>query len=48
MFYELYADRAAFDFHEEQPHIKRLLAEREQYLSGVDVTFMQAEIREGG
>ncbi|MEU8111534.1 antibiotic biosynthesis monooxygenase [Micromonospora sp. NPDC048947] len=47
VFYELYADRAAFDFHEEQPHIKRFLAEREQYLSGVDVTFMQAESGKG-
>ena len=43
VFYELYADRAAFDVHEEQPHIKHFLAERAQYTSSVDVTFMQAE-----
>ncbi|MEV4141662.1 antibiotic biosynthesis monooxygenase [Dactylosporangium sp. NPDC049742] len=43
VFYELYADRAAFDAHERQPHTKHFLAEREQYTSGVDVTFMQAE-----
>ncbi len=42
VFYELYADRAAFEAHEEQPHTKRFLAEREQYLAGVDVTFLNA------
>ena len=47
VFYELYADRAAFDFHEEQAHTKRFLAERQQYLSGLDVTFMQAESGKG-
>ncbi|WP_223775681.1 antibiotic biosynthesis monooxygenase [Streptomyces sp. 135] len=40
VFYELYADRAAFDAHEAQPHIKHFLAEREQYLAGVEVTFL--------
>lgn len=44
VFYELYTDRAAFDFHEEQAHTRRFLAGREQYLDGVDVTFMQAEL----
>jgi quinol monooxygenase YgiN len=47
VFYELYADRAAFEAHEEQPHVKHFLAEREQYLSGADVTFMQAESGKG-
>ncbi|MER7001687.1 antibiotic biosynthesis monooxygenase [Dactylosporangium sp. NPDC000555] len=47
VFYELYADRAAFDFHEQQPHTKHFLAERQQYLSGIDVTFMQAESGKG-
>jgi quinol monooxygenase YgiN len=47
IFYELYADRAAFDLHEEQPHTKHFLAERAQYTSGVDVTFMQAESGKG-
>ncbi|MFG2927281.1 putative quinol monooxygenase [Streptomyces achromogenes] len=42
VFYELYADRAAFDAHEDQPHTKRFLAEREQYLAGVEVTFLDA------
>ncbi|MFI9527212.1 putative quinol monooxygenase [Micromonospora rosaria] len=47
VFYELYADRAAFDFHEKQAHTKRFLAEREQYLSGLAVTFLQAESGKG-
>ena len=40
VFYELYADRAAFDLHEEQPHVRRFLAERGQYLSSFEVTFL--------
>ncbi|WP_405493789.1 putative quinol monooxygenase [Streptomyces sp. NBC_00096] len=40
VFYELYADRTAFDVHEAQPHTKHFLAEREQYLAGVEVTFL--------
>ncbi|WP_371653495.1 MULTISPECIES: putative quinol monooxygenase [unclassified Streptomyces] len=40
VFYELYADRAAFEAHEEQPHTKHFLAERAQYLAGVEVTFL--------
>jgi quinol monooxygenase YgiN len=42
VFYELYADRAAFEAHEAQAHTKRFLAEREQYLAGVEVTFLDA------
>src|SRR4029453_9783009 len=33
VFYELYQDRSAFDAHEQQPHVRRFLAEREQYLA---------------
>jgi quinol monooxygenase YgiN len=40
VFYELYESRAAFDAHEEQPHTKRFLAEREQYLRGSRVEFL--------
>ncbi|MDX6743628.1 putative quinol monooxygenase [Actinocorallia sp. A-T 12471] len=43
VFYELYADRAAFAVHEEQGHTRRFLAEREQYLASVDVTWVQAQ-----
>ncbi|MGE7389326.1 putative quinol monooxygenase [Streptomyces sp. NPDC004126] len=42
VFYELYADRQAFDAHEAQPHTKHFLAQREQYLAGVEVTFLEA------
>ncbi|QMU75684.1 antibiotic biosynthesis monooxygenase [Streptacidiphilus sp. PB12-B1b] len=48
IFYELYADRRAFDAHEAQPHTVRFLAEREQYLSGVEVTFLEAVAGSGG
>ncbi|MGC5306044.1 putative quinol monooxygenase [Micromonospora zamorensis] len=41
VFYEVYRDRAAFDEHERQPHTLRALAEREQYLSGVRVEFLE-------
>ncbi|GLW53834.1 putative quinol monooxygenase [Kitasatospora phosalacinea] len=47
VFYELYADRDAFDQHEQQPHTKHFLAQREQYLSGVDVTFLSATAGKG-
>lgn len=47
VFYELYADRAAFDAHEQQPHTVNFLARREQYLSAVQVTFLQAESGKG-
>ncbi|WP_172388168.1 putative quinol monooxygenase [Streptomyces sp. MNP-20] len=40
VFYELYADRAAFEAHEAQPHTKAFLNEREQFLTTVEVTFL--------
>jgi quinol monooxygenase YgiN len=46
-FYELYANRTAFEAHESQPHTKRFLIEREQYLSGVTVTFLTAQAGTG-
>ena len=39
-FYELYRDRAAFDAHEEQPHVKHFLAAREALLDSFEVDFM--------
>jgi len=33
VFYELYRDRAAFDAHELQPHVRRFLAAREEFLA---------------
>jgi quinol monooxygenase YgiN len=47
VFYELYRDRAAFDAHEEQLHVKRFLAEREQFLTGVRVEFLDAPVGKG-
>jgi quinol monooxygenase YgiN len=33
LFYELYRDRAAFEAHEAQPHVKTFLRDREQYMA---------------
>lgn len=41
VFYELYRDRAAFDVHEEQPHVRHFLAQRGQHLVGVEVDFLR-------
>ncbi|MFI6530751.1 putative quinol monooxygenase [Streptomyces uncialis] len=40
VFYELYADRDAFQAHEEQAHTQRFLAAREALLSSVEVSFL--------
>ncbi|MFJ9195480.1 putative quinol monooxygenase [Streptomyces globisporus] len=40
LFYELYADRDAFQAHEEQPHTRRFLRAREELLSHVEVSFL--------
>ena len=40
IFYELYRDRAAFDSHEEQPHVKHFLKAREALLESTEVDFM--------
>ncbi|MBW5426030.1 antibiotic biosynthesis monooxygenase [Streptomyces sp. BG9H] len=42
VFYELYADRSAFEAHEAQPHTRRFLAERDAYLADIEVTFLNA------
>ncbi|QMU79824.1 antibiotic biosynthesis monooxygenase [Streptacidiphilus sp. PB12-B1b] len=47
VFYELYADRDAFDAHEQQPHTKHFLAEREQYINALQVTFLDAQAGKG-
>jgi quinol monooxygenase YgiN len=47
IFYELYRDRAAFDAHEEQPHTRHFLAEREKFLASVDVDFLSLQIGKG-
>lgn len=40
VFYELYASEAAFQAHEQQPHTRHFLTEREQYLTSTEVTFL--------
>ena len=40
IFYELYRDRAAFDAHEQSPHTRRFLAEREPLLEVTGVDFL--------
>ena len=47
IFYELYRDRAAFDAHEEQPHTRRMLADREQFLASVEVDFLSLQVGKG-
>ncbi|PPK65426.1 antibiotic biosynthesis monooxygenase [Actinokineospora auranticolor] len=42
VFYEVYADKTAFDAHGDQPHIKRFLAERAQYLTDFRVEFLES------
>jgi quinol monooxygenase YgiN len=47
VFYEVYADRAAFEAHEEQPHVKAFLAERGQYLASTRVEFLTDGLAKG-
>ena len=47
IFYELYESREAFDVHELQEHTKRFLDEREQYLTGARVEFLETPIGKG-
>ncbi|MFJ7248082.1 putative quinol monooxygenase [Kitasatospora sp. NPDC098652] len=48
VFYELYTDREAFEEHERQPHVRRFLAERGQYLESFEVTFLDEVSGKGG
>ena len=40
IFYELYRDRAAFEAHEQSPHTRRFLADREPLLESKAVDFL--------
>jgi len=42
IFYELYADRAAFAAHEQQPHVRVFLIERLEHIESVEVDFLDA------
>ncbi|MFI6486826.1 antibiotic biosynthesis monooxygenase [Streptomyces sp. NPDC050564] len=41
IFFEIYADRAAFDEHERQPHTLRFLSERTRYVEKTDVDWLE-------
>ncbi|MET8162795.1 antibiotic biosynthesis monooxygenase [Streptomyces sp. NPDC005329] len=41
IFFEIYADRAAFEEHERQPHTLRFLSERTQYIEKTDVDWLE-------
>lgn len=47
IFYELYESREAFDAHERQEHTKRFLDERDQYLTGARVEFLESPTGKG-
>ena len=47
IFYELYADREAFDAHEQQPHTVNFLKERERFLTGHEVDFVSPIVGKG-
>lgn len=47
MFYELYESREAFEVHEAQPHTKRFLGERGQYLRDTRVEFLGSPVGKG-
>jgi quinol monooxygenase YgiN len=47
IFYELYRNRAAFEAHEQQPHVKAFLAQREQYVANLEVDFLALATAKG-
>lgn len=47
IFYELYESREAFDAHEREEHAKRFLDERDQYLTGARVEFLEPPTGKG-
>ena len=47
IFYELYTSREAFDMHERQEHTKRFIDERDQYLTGARVEFLEPPTGKG-
>lgn len=48
VFYECYADRAAFEEHERQPHTRHFLDERHAHLAGERVEFLDPVLSVGG
>jgi quinol monooxygenase YgiN len=42
VFYELYRDRAAFEFHEQQDYVRAFLTAREDHVESVQVDYVTA------
>lgn len=47
IFYELYRDRSAMQDHERQPHVRRFIAEREQYVLATNVVRLKLNTSTG-
>lgn len=47
IFYELYRDRAAFDAHEEQDHVRWFLSARDDLLASVEVDWLGLQVGKG-
>jgi len=48
IFYELYRDKAAFEEHERQEHVRRFLSERDHYLAHTPrVEFLSLQVGKG-
>jgi quinol monooxygenase YgiN len=47
IFYELYRDRAAFEAHERQEHVRHFLAERERLVESFTVDWLHPTARAG-
>jgi quinol monooxygenase YgiN len=47
VFYELYRDRAAFDVHESQDHVRHFLAARDEHVESFTVDFLDLLIAKG-
>lgn len=47
LFYEVYRDRAAFEEHERQPHTRRFLDQRGEYVESFRVEFLAPAVVKG-
>ncbi|WP_330232220.1 antibiotic biosynthesis monooxygenase [Nocardia sp. NBC_00508] len=47
VFYEVYRDRAAFDEHERQPHTRRFLDRRAEFIDSFRVEFLAPAVAKG-
>jgi quinol monooxygenase YgiN len=47
IFYEVYRDREAFDEHERQPHTRRFLDKRSEYIESFRVEFLSPLVAKG-